>query len=115
MKRLHVSLMAAVFLIMAGAVLAQAQQPYQEGSMTQQSATDPQPSTTPQQPAATTPSSSAPADQPSTTTATQTDPSTTPTSTSTSMPKTASPLPLVGLGGLFALAGGLLIRPRRTA
>ena len=88
MKRILCSLVAALVLTLAGAAVALSQ----EGSS--QPAVDQQP-TTP------TTDQSSTMDQSSTT-------------TSSDMPKTASPLPLMGLGGLSALASGLwLSRPRR--
>jgi hypothetical protein len=46
---------------------------------------------------------------------TTTDPAATPTTTSSteSMPATASPLPLVGLGGLASIAAGMWLTRRR--
>lgn len=95
MQRILSTLAAALILTLSVAVVAQAQE-YPQGTTAQQPVDQ---QTTPQQ---TTPEQTTPVD---------------PTvSTSTDLPRTASPLPLVGLGGLVSLAAGAwLARSRRRA
>ena len=117
MKRLSVALAAVLVLMLAGIAFAQSTSgssayPQQTGSTNPPSTTDQQqvnqtPSTPPATPSATpteAPSSASSA------TASTTDPS------SAAMPKTASPLPLIGMLGLAGLGLGLVVRrTRRTA
>jgi len=105
MQRKTSLLVAAMLLTIAAAAAAQSGDPYPQNQPAQGSdAAVNQQSTTPAQTPAT------PADQQQTTPA---DPSTT---TSSELPKTASPLPLMGLGGLASLAAGAwMTRPRRRA
>jgi len=97
MKRIPSLLVAAMLLTLAGVAAAQSQDPNQAPAMNQQSTAPAQAQTTPaHQPAP-------PADQSSTT-------------PSSDLPKTASPLPLMGLSGLVSMAAGAwLVRPRRKA
>ncbi len=110
MKRTVIVLAALLALATAGLATAWAQETYPTGSSGSSPATptDQQASTPAQQQAGTQPAATS--DQA---------PTTTPDPTITSegkMPKTASPLPLVGLGGLTTLAMGLWAsRPRRRA
>ncbi len=101
MKRISIVFAAVVALVLATALLAQAQE-----------AT---PSSNPnQQPAGT--MNQAPTTQPTSTT--EPAPTTTEASTTTDasrMPKTASPLPAIGLAGLAALTAGVLLSRRRRA
>lgn len=91
MKRVMFSLASVLVLVAALAVTALAQESYPSQQQQQQ------PTTTDQ----------------STTPAT-TDPATTSSTTSTEpMPATASPLPLIGLGGLASLAAGAWVTRRR--
>src|SRR5262245_12341642 len=103
MQRKTFLLATAMLLTVAAAAAAQSadENQYSQGS----DATVNQQSTTPAQ----TPSTSTPADQ-------QTIPADPSTTTSSELPKTASPLPLMGLGGLASLAAGAwLNRSRRRA
>ena len=96
MQRTLSTLAAALVLTLSVAMVAQAQESYPQGTTAQQPVDQSQP-TTPDQ---TTP----PVDQ-----------STTTTTTSSELPRTASPLPLVGLSGLMSLAAGAwLARSRRN-
>ena len=91
MQRILSTLAAALILTLSVAVVAQAQE-YPQGTTAQQPVDQQQ--TTPEQ-------------------TTPVDPN---ASTSTDLPRTASPLPLVGLGGLVSLAAGVwLARSRRRA
>jgi len=90
MKRVLSSLASVLVLTAALAVTAQAQD-YPSGTTAQQqptTTTEPQPTTT-------------------------TDASTSTTTSSTEMPATASPLALMGLGGLASLAAGAWFSRRR--
>ena len=91
MKRITSLLLAVLALTIAAVVAVQAQESYPQGTTAQQpSGTVEQQSTTPADPAATAPSSD--------------------------LPATASPMPLVALGGLVAMAAGTaLSRLRRKA
>lgn len=98
-----VALLALVFALTAAA--QQTQQAYPSGQ-------DPS-GTTNQQPTGTTMAqqqSGTTTETPSTTTS-----STENTTSKSSMPKTASPLPLVGLSGLSAMASGMWLSRRRKA
>src|SRR5262249_25546916 len=103
MQRKTSLLVAVMLLTIAAAAAAQSGDPYQQNqpaqgsdaAVNQQSTTPAQTPTTPAEPQTSTPA----------------DPSTT---TSSELPKTASPLPLMGLGGLVSLAAGAwMTRPRR--
>ena len=91
MKRITSLLLAVLALTIVTVTAVQAQDQYPQGTTAQQpSGTVEQQPTTTADPMATTPSSE--------------------------LPATASPMPLVALGGLAALgAGRLLARPRRRA
>ncbi len=105
MKRILFPLLAALALTTATLAIAQSSDPSQSGT-SYPSSTAPSASSTTPAPAAT-PTTSAP----SATTA----PATTQGNTAT-MPKTASPLPILGVSALLALAAGYsLMRPRRRA
>ncbi len=100
MKRVPFALTAVLALAIVGSLVAQSQESYPTATANQQ-----QTGSTP-----TSGPSTVPVDQQQTTT---TDPATQPAS---SLPATASPLPLIGLGGLVSLAAGLWVsRSRRRA
>lgn len=88
MKRMTSLVLAMLALTIVAATSAQAQEPYPPGTQPPSGTVDPQ--TTAADPAQTT--------------------------TSSELPATASPMPLVGLGGLLALGvGTILNRSRRRA
>jgi cytoskeletal protein RodZ len=97
MKRVVLSLAAVLALASVIATAVQAQESTPSNA----------PGATTQQPATQTPTSTS--DQPATTTSSAS------TSSGSSMPATAGPLPLVGMGGLASLAVGALLarRPRK--
>jgi len=102
MKHAVISLAAALVLISAAVAFAQTDPNY-SNPPAQQPATTSQSTTTDQ---STTTTTTTPSDQ-----TTQTNSM---TSDQTTLPATASTLPLVGLGGIFALTVGLwMSRPRR--
>ena len=90
MKRITSLLLAVLALTLVAVTAVQAQEPYPPGTTAQQPSGTVDQSTTTADPAQTTPSSE--------------------------LPATASPMPLVALGGLAALGvGSLLNRSRRRA
>src|SRR5438093_140889 len=103
MKRMQIRFAAGLTLLSVGALSVLAQESDQSMNKTTTAAMDQPTTTTPEQQPTTTTTPSAPTEQPST----STNPSaTTPNS---DLPKTASPLPLVGMGGLISLASGVLV------
>jgi hypothetical protein len=105
MKRILFPLLAALALATATLAIAQSSDPYQSGTSNSSPTSPSATSTTPAP--ATTPTTSA--------SGTNSEPATTQGNAAT-MPKTASPLPILGVSALLALAAGYsLMRPRRRA